>query len=143
MMTRLRPAFVLLFAAALIGCAVGPAVENFAPAQQPAGVEVTLSVDKGAVLKGELLEVRNIGLVVLTGNEVTLIPYTSIRKGTVRQTSVVLKDWTPPTATDREKLRLLSRFPQGINPSLLASLLAVYQQKDLAVWNPSIHAPKQ
>lgn len=40
------------------GCAVGPRVENFKPAHQPAGIETALRLEDDISLKGELLDVQ-------------------------------------------------------------------------------------
>jgi hypothetical protein len=120
------------FGVSLAHCAVGPRVENFKPAQQPSGVEATLNFD-GATLKAELLEVRETALVVLNDSKVMLIPYRIIRRGEFLQTGISIREGNPPSATDREQLRLLSRFPQGLSPSMLNSLLAAYRQEKLTV----------
>lgn len=126
--------FVLVLASVQIGCSVGPRVDTFAPALQPAGVEATLQLDTVASLKGELLEVQETAVLILNEKEITLVPYSEIRTGTFRQTSVAIRNGTAPTMIERESLRLLSRFPHGVDPSLLAALLAAYEQKILTVW---------
>lgn len=128
------PAFVLVLASVQIGCAVGPRLDNFAPALQPAGVEARLQMDRAASLNGELLEVQETAVLILNEKEITLVPYSEIRMGTFRQTSLSIRDGTAPPMIERESLRLLSRFPHGVDPSLLAALLAAYEQKTLTVW---------
>jgi hypothetical protein len=41
-----------------------------------------------------------------------------------------------PSPEDRGKLRLVSRFPQGLTPELLTKLLDTYGQTELAAGNP-------
>lgn len=130
MRTR-RIAALALFISA---CAVGPRVENFKPAHQPAGIDATIRLDTGASLSSELLDVQEGGLLVLNGRRVTLVPYTSILSATFPQTSIRIEARTAPSTLRREQLRLLSRFPQGLSPTLLNSVLAAYQQEKLVIW---------
>jgi hypothetical protein len=118
----------------ITGCAIGPRVENFKPALQPAGIDAAMRLDTRASLRAELLDVQETGLVVLNGRKVTLIPYTSILSTTFPQTSIRIEARTAPSTRTREQLRLLSRFPQGLTPALLNLLLAAYQQEKLIVW---------
>lgn len=131
-MARLIVSAVL--AALLSGCAVGPRVERFAPAQKPSGVEASLKFLAGTSVTGELLEVENAALVILNGNEVTRVAYTAIRSGTFAQTGITIQERKPLSVTEREQLRLLSRFPQGLTPPLLASLLAAYRQTNIVAF---------
>ncbi|HVT45354.1 MAG TPA: hypothetical protein VMT00_13295 [Thermoanaerobaculia bacterium] len=127
------PAVVTL-ALCLTACAVGPRVGDFKPAYSPAGIEVTLNLEGESTLKGELLEVRDSGLVMLNDNEVILISYASIRRGGLAQTGIRIGEGKPPARAAREQLRLLSRYPQGLSPELLASLLSAYGQEKLTIW---------
>ncbi|HET7711791.1 MAG TPA: hypothetical protein VFL80_07665 [Thermoanaerobaculia bacterium] len=129
----IRRTFVLLLALALTGCALGPKVDSFAPARSAAGIEASLALDGGASAKGELLAVEETALVLLNQKVVTRVPYSSIRSGTFPQSGVAITNGRFQNAESREKLRLLSRFPQGLTPPLLASLLAAYGQEAIAV----------
>lgn len=64
----------------------------------------------------------------------TLIPYTGILGATFPQTAIRLVARSAPSGATRDQLRLLSRFPQGLSPELLKSLLSAYQQEKLVVW---------
>ena len=117
----------------LAGCAVGPRVETFKPARSPAGVEASLDLTDGRLMQGELLAVEEPGLTLLIGNSVTQVPYARVRKASFAQTRIVIDQSKPWSAAVREELRLLSRFPQGLTPTLLTSLLAAYRQGELRV----------
>jgi hypothetical protein len=116
-------------ALASTSCAVGYKTANFAVAHQPAGVATTL--DLGTVMRGELLAVEDNALIVLSEQQITRVPYTTIRKATFAQTGISIRDFAVSTA-ERDKLRLLSRYPQGLTPALLQSLLAAYRQSEVA-----------
>lgn len=120
----------VILALATTSCAVGQKTTNFAVAQQPAGVATTLELGR-TVMRGELLAVEDNALIVLSDQQITRVPYTSIRKATFAQTRVSIRDYVVTNA-DRDKLRLLSRYPQGLTPALLRSLLAAYRQSEVA-----------
>lgn len=116
---------------AALACHLGGRVNRFAPAKQPAGVAVTLSLKGGATGRGELLAVQDTALVVLVQDTVTLVPYRVLGAGRFSQVGDLTE--TPPTKDFAGKLRLVSRFPQGLTPEMLARLLAAYGQSALKV----------
>jgi hypothetical protein len=119
---------VVLAAAA---CQVGGTVETFAPAHQPAGVAVDLTLQGGRKTRGELLAVEDTALVVLAQDSVTLVSYGAIFDWRFSQVGALLE--RPPAPDLATKLRLLSRFPQGLTPALLGRLLAAHGQAALKV----------
>ncbi|HUF25353.1 MAG TPA: hypothetical protein VMM18_00125 [Gemmatimonadaceae bacterium] len=133
---RHQPSFRSLAAAilALAGCTTGPHVGSYAPAQSPAGVEIRVRL-RGGEIRGELLEVRDSGIVVLPVDDVVLIPFDSIRGFRLAQESTAYAGGTPSRAT-HERLRLLSRFPAGIAPEHLARLLESRRQQSLRIHEP-------
>jgi hypothetical protein len=116
--------------------------ETYPPAHGPRGVSVSVTAGQRQ-FSGELLEVRDSGLVILAAPSVTLrssspaaggassqaheqrtlrfVPYGEILSSEVDRTSsrFAIKDRRTPDRNVRERLRLLSRFPQGLNPELL------------------------
>jgi hypothetical protein len=105
---------------------------------------------------GELIEVRESGLVILVGGDVApsaspvqgggassrehaqgsleFVPYQELRRSKpVDQTrsSWVINGPQPPDPAVREHFRLLSRFPQGLTGELLQVLLTAYGQSEL------------
>ena len=116
---------------ATLGCNVGGRVDRFAPAKRPAGVAVALALRGGRRAQGELLAVQDTALVVLAQDTVTLVPYSAVVTGQFSQIGELLA--TPPAPDFATRLRLVSRFPQGLTPDLLARLLAAHGQSALKV----------
>lgn len=116
---------------ATLACQLGGKVDRFVPANQPAGVAVTLWLRGGATGQGELLAVQDTALVVLAQDTVTLVPYRVLQAGQFSQVGALTE--SPPTKDFAGKLRLVSRFPQGLTPEMLTRLLAAYGQSTLKV----------
>ena len=95
------------------GCHLGAGVKQFAPAHGPQGVSVEVLAGSGRIA-GELLELRDSGLLLLAA------------KGNGAGTRVVLAPFNSdqaPVGAPRERLRQVSRFPQGLSEELLHRLL--------------------
>jgi hypothetical protein len=119
---------------ALAGCPVGTTHRSFRPAQSPAGVEARLDVEgRRDPVIGELLAVRDTGLVLLVQRRVTLVPYNVTRAAIFPQVGATSLDRKRPDPRIEERIRLVSRFPQGIGPDLERSLLAAYGQTSMDV----------
>jgi len=114
-----------------LGCSIGGRVDRFAPAKQPDGVAVALALRVGRRAQGELLAVQDTALVVLAQDSVTLVPYSAVVSGQFSQVGELIE--TPPAPDFATRLRLVSRFPQGLSPDLLARLLAAHGQSALKV----------
>jgi hypothetical protein len=120
---------VLLPVVVALGCAVGTTANNYPPALGPAGAQVTLSLRGGLEVKGELLAVGQDSLLVLRGGHG--------ERRLVRIPSDVLRGVKAPGVSyggsglpeqPRERLRLISRYPQGVSPDLERHLLQAYGQ---------------
>jgi len=102
---------------------------------------------------GELLEVRDEGMVVLTSSAtrtggrssdrtperlLRLVPFRSISRARFHQLGdrFDIVNGHPPTAEVRERLRLVSRFPYGIPPAVEAELLRATGQTTLGGIQP-------
>jgi hypothetical protein len=132
--TVLRAALAVLLVAAA-GCRLGTTVPKFAPALAPEGVRTTLTLRSGRV-QGELLAVTDTAFVIRRYAEtppVALVPYRAIHGSAFHQVGAPVEGGHPPRERDRERLRLVSRFPQGLSPELLQQLLAGYGQTELVV----------
>jgi hypothetical protein len=112
------------------GCAYGMTAEKLTPAHEPAGVTVRISTP-GRQLSGELIELRDDGLLVVSDKIVRLVPYGSIASAQFDQTKDRIEGHQPPSGDRRERLRLLSRYPQGVGPDLLTDLLRAFGQNEL------------
>jgi hypothetical protein len=117
------------------GCSYGMTAERFTPAHEPAGAVVELQTGAGP-LSGELIEVADSGLVVLAGKTLRRVPYSAISSGHLAQTKITVDAAHIPQGDRRERLRLLSRYPQGLTPELLRALLTAYGQAELAGLQP-------
>lgn len=123
-----------LAASLLLGaCTFGQSADDFHAARRPTGVDTSIRLSESE-LQGELLEVRDTALLVLSGGQVTLVPYRAIKSARFRQISErEIGNERTPASSVRDRLRLVSRFPQGIRPKLLDDLLAAYGQSELVV----------
>ena len=119
------------------GCTFGPTARTYRPAQTPKGVYMRVETGQGK-LSGELIEVRDAGIILLVDQKLRLLPYTAILSSVVDQTSshYSISKQTVPKPEVQGYLRLLSRFPQGLTPELMRQLLDAYGQTELAGANP-------
>jgi hypothetical protein len=99
-----------------------------------AGVGLRLRVGN-ADLRGELLEVRDTAIVVLTATEVALVPFRAIRNMRLPNERLSYGGGLPSTNV-RERLRLLSRFPVGIPSGQLTRLLQARGQETIRTYQP-------
>lgn len=118
---------------ALAGCQMGMWSEKFVPARSPAGAELRFRTRAGNQV-GELLEVRDSGVVVAPPGDIMFVPFAAFRDAVVPQTSIRFSGI--PTPDVRERMRLLSRFPAGIPAQALERLLALRGQQTLRVYQP-------
>jgi hypothetical protein len=153
--TALLSAAVLSLACLWNGCSHGVMAGKYQPALGPRGVTLVMTVGQRQ-FAGELVEVRESGLVILVGGSampsasstpadgassqahaqgsLQFVAYGDIRSSrTVDQTgsSPAVMDRRAPDPDVREQLRLLSRFPQGLTAELLQLLLSAHGQSDL------------
>ena len=129
----------------LSACHVGPQIKDLDLANNPEGATVEVQVlptegrDK-LKFEGELLEIRDDGIVFSgtsaddAANEVIFVAWS--RATRVRATEFGgykaeigrSLEWSAET---KERFRLVSRFPQGISPEIMDSLLAAHRQEEL------------
>jgi hypothetical protein len=113
-----------------LACAVGPKPSGVGPA----GVWATLTVhypERTTQISGELLAADGAGLTLLTVMEgispsVVLVSYRAI--GRAQLTRIIWTGESPPDSAQLFRLRLQSRYPQGISPELLDKLIRAYGQ---------------
>lgn len=141
----MRPFILLLTSAVVASCAYGMTDTRFSPARNPSGIQ-THVITASSELRGELIELQDSGMVILSfispngesaGSEtrvLRLVPYSSIRHARFNQlkSPVVIQNGRAPTGDVRERLRLVSRFPYGMSPEVLAALLKALGQTALA-----------
>jgi len=128
-----RSAILVVCALAICGCHFGTRARTFGPAQGPEGVSAEIVTPAGGWVSGELLEVQDTALLVLSDQRIVLVPYSLVRSAQFAQmnkNTTILGQVTPSVAV-REELRLVSRFPQGVTPELLEELLDAYGQSEV------------
>jgi hypothetical protein len=112
-----------------MGCAVGPTTRDFGPAAGPQGIAADLRVKWGPKgrLQGELLEVQDTALVLLSANRVTLVPIRGIQAGRFSRRGTLIEAGRV-SQRSLARLRTVSRFPAGLTPEVRTRLLAAYGQ---------------
>ena len=108
----------------LAGCLVGSQARNYPPATGPAGAIVNLELTDKSKASGELLAVEANALLLLRVHELTRISLSQIRRGRAPKIGF---DHNLAGNT-RERLRLVSRFPQGVSRELEGQLLQAHGQ---------------
>jgi hypothetical protein len=150
------PFLYLLLCLAISGCHMGPQIENLEYARRPEGITTSIElrngIDERKRVEGELLEVRKEGLLLnaretgeasVVKRHVVFVPYTAMINVRLEKVKLDVLDnkhtWNESAAStsslehDRETLRLLSRFPQGLSRPLLKELLAAEGQTTVDV----------
>ncbi|HKV50744.1 MAG TPA: hypothetical protein VJO52_06020 [Gemmatimonadaceae bacterium] len=127
-----RTAIVALSVLAL-GCHFGPRADDLAVAREPRGARTRIAARTGITIDGELLAVLDTGLVVLWSRQVGYMPYVQTLTLSAQTISLSIAKGRLPSPGDREHLRLMSRFPQGLTPDLEARLLAAHHQRAIVV----------
>lgn len=146
-MTSSRLLIFSLLAGTFAGCSYGPKLADFPSASGPEGATVRVTVP-GAAYHGQLLETRPDSILILTSarfeiksgtttealeRRIRLVPNARIESVQFERGSKLDgRKWSPADAASRERLRLLSRFPQGLTPDLLQQLLKLYGQTEVA-----------
>src|SRR5688572_25049074 len=120
MRARLRLAIALPLVAA---CMVGTSGRGYAPARGAAGATVSLELPGKRVILGELLAVEETTLLLLQQQQLTRVTIAAIESGKAPKVSFAGRALSPAT---RERLRLVSRYPQGVSAELEARLLQAY-----------------
>jgi hypothetical protein len=123
---RLAPALLLLLL--LVQCSVGTKVKNYQPAQGPAGAAVTLELSGQRSLTGELLTVEDSTLLLQAGGQLHRVRLSRVATGKAPKLTFRGSAIRPE---QRERLRLISRYPQGVSPELLSRLLRAYGQTEV------------
>lgn len=118
-----------LFALGLLAaCAVGTTGGSYEPAKGPAGARVTLEVTGHREVIGELLAVEDASLLLLQERQLVRVPLALIVSGNAPKVSFTGRTLMAKSDEARERLRLISRYPQGMSPELEAMLLEAYGQ---------------
>ena len=106
------------------GCSVGTSARSYAPAKGPAGAILELRFTDQTRMTAELLAVEDSAFLLLHDAQVTRVPLSQVQSG--RGPKVSFSEELG--ARTRERLRLISRYPQGVSPELEGRLLQAYGQ---------------
>lgn len=131
--SRTRLALGAALAAALLlspACRWGPRLERFEPATAPRGATLQVTTAQpGGLWEAELLAVSDSGVLVRTGRPLVFLRWEQVRRGAVEDLGAEYRfGGGRPSGDVVERLRLVSRFPQGVDATLLQRLLAVSGQ---------------
>ena len=133
------PIVTLLFLHGVAACTVGVEVQEFRPAQGPAGIHSTAILQRrlvpGDELTGELLAVGADGLVLMLdrplatadGNvSLVRVPLWMLRRIKLEQMGNFLIESEGRERDEQklDRLRLVSRYPQGLTERIEAEVLA-------------------
>jgi len=126
-MTRLFAGLIALTLVA--GCRYGPRMETVGLARSPRGAMMELATLTGPV-NGELLAVKEDGVVILHAGRVVNVGFTEIRGARSRELGSEYRfgGQKRPDPDRLARLRRVSHFPQGITPEIQARLLTLYPQ---------------
>lgn len=130
-----RTAVILLSGLAL-GCNFGQRIGNVRVSRQPGGVQGTVTERNGTSVVAEVLAVDDTGLVLLWSKQVGYLRFASASTFKSDAISLSFAESGAPSSDARKRLRLMSRFPQGLTPDLEARLLAAYHQRELVAFAP-------
>jgi hypothetical protein len=108
----------------------GQHVRDYDPATRASGTGATINTATLQVA-GELLEVSDTALVVLTSSRVTLVPTRLI--SAMRFDDLPISQPSSLTPEEARRLRLLSRFPYGMPDEALRRLMTSRQQPTLHI----------
>jgi hypothetical protein len=113
-----------------VGCYTGPSAGHFRPAVSGHGVDTHLHVGRKRI-DGELLELRDSAYVVVNGDGISLVPFAIVDAASFD--GLGSYSGGAPGAEWAQRLRLVSRFPQGMPDRAIAMLLGAAHQSELRV----------
>jgi hypothetical protein len=125
----MRPSWIIPIV--LLGpsaCMIGPTTSKFAPATRPEGIAADLRFEEAPQrLQGEVLEVQDTAIVLLSAQRLVLVPIRVITAGRfARRGTVIVQGRASRRAL--VSLRRVSRFPAGMTPEIRGRLLTAYGQ---------------
>jgi len=138
---------VMLFLA-IAGCSTSIEVKKFKPAQGPQGIQMELTLNGNVIdgnkIEGELLAVQADGVILnvtdypnseSAANTLVLVPFWMMDRAKLEQmgSAKVESQGEEANKVYLARLRLVSRFPQGLSDELLTDLLTEMGQENVAV----------
>src|SRR5438105_2093813 len=132
MTMRIRNLTVAASVMCLSACVIGQNAAEWPFAKGPNGATVKV-VGRTQVLTGELLEVREEGVVVAGGDgKIVFAPFTTLRLLEVTEPAAAyVKSSEPhPAEAGRSKLQEVSHFPPGMNADIRSRILAMAGEEE-------------
>ena len=128
----MKTPLLLPLLAVIAACPVGTTARHYTNSAEGIYVDVQLVGRPRVRFSGELMSVRDSTLLVLRDDyeHVVEVPIRAIRYATFDRQGTLI-DGGQLRRRDREKLRLMSRFPNGVSPELEARLLSAHGQTTL------------
>ena len=145
---RILLSHLLVLFLATAACSTSVEVKNFKPAQKPHGIQMELTLNgdviDGNKVEGELLAVRPDGVLLnvpeyadseRAENTLVLIPFWMMDRAKLEQmgSAKVESQGEEANKVYLARLRLVSRFPQGLSDNLLTELLTEMGQDKVEV----------
>lgn len=106
----------------LNACSLGGSVAGWRPSGQAAGTQIELDLGNLRRVNGELLTLDSAGFLVLEAGRIVRVDFAAVKSGSGYRTSFD----SPLSQGTRERLRLMSRYPQGVSADLERALLESY-----------------
>ncbi len=108
--------------AGLTACSLGGSVAGWRPSGQAAGSEIVLDLGNLHRVQGELITLDSAGFLILQDGRLIRVDPLGVRSGSAYKTDFDF----PISRGDRERLRLMSRYPQGVSAEVERALLDAY-----------------
>ena len=105
----------------LAACSIGPSGKSYGPAKGPAGAAVEIELHRNGGIGGELLAVEDTTLMLVQNRQLIRVAIPAVKS--LRGPRISTRQLDEPM---RRRLRLISRYPQGVSPDLEARLLRAY-----------------
>ena len=128
----MRRALVMLATVATLGCIrIGPNTTN-ETANRPGGSPALVFAGRNSV-DGELLAIRDTAYVLLTPTDVVLAPLAILDSARFLDRGKTVTYYRELMPSQRENLRLISRYPPGMPEVALQSLLRARNKSSVTV----------
>jgi hypothetical protein len=106
----------------LTACSIGGRVSAWKPSAQAGGTEIELDLGNLHKVRGELITLDSAGFLILEAGRLVRVDPVVVKSGSGYKTSFD----SPLSSDNRERLRLMSRYPQGVSAEVEHSLLDAY-----------------
>lgn len=128
---------LLLGVAACQIASFGPRVEDFGPAHSGRGVSTDLMLTDRTTFDAELLELRDQGLLLLTDEPaIIFVPWDRVRHASFEDLRQTISHQRAPEPEVLDRLRLVARYPQGLDDAQLHLLLDAHGQAQVREERP-------